>query len=1017
MTNILRIKQWLGRVGIAPLATVSLTAMLAAPAVGASPATLLIERNDAGSVIQAVRLEHWSYNAAKGVLKATSRGGIRRCGAAMGGKQGAKTLLLDGVSYALDSVEINRKGRPRITVRPSYKGLFPTCHSYQVSESSSAVETKGAGGLNFQVDVLGSPTTTNLNVASAITYDPSPTPTLSLTLADDVLCLQDSTPQAGVVLSITDSNNNTIPYAGWSGLSYAPFMTVGGSGQMPTVKANSDGNPQCAAIPLAETVVEQPDPPAFACDDPDVINRASFEASEVPLVPSSDGIQLDFRLVRTPVELISGLDSAEYELTVTNCGAADTSSVVVRDFFSTSEFDAGTSTCTPAAACAQPTAYVDYEVGLLPAFDQQDPTASQAVISVTRPRMLTSGSQLTVAAAAIDLAESNEPLPDNNVGQWTFQTLTNQVPDVNFGGTTADPIDEDQGTVQDPAIITGLTITISDSDGTIDPADVTVTSLDTNIVTVVGQDITLEANGDITVTNIQVVNEPDAYTEGIPVLPARIRVAAIDNRGATGESVFDLAVNPVNDPPKLTVLGGFDPNGAPISQPIFTAECDQDSPPGCADHVYPSDVGGFQFSTDGWIVSVTAGAPFETEGAPTPVISNVSDPDGIFFCTPTCLPMLDGNGGLEYVLSGNSGEAMVTVTADDLQAENNVTTIQFRVVVQNSPPVVDGLQSFSLAENTANLTSVGVVTASDPETDPLQDWAIVGGNVDVDSDTNLPFVINPATGEITVNDSDDLDFDGAVQSFTLSVTVDDNAMNTSNPVDVVINLTDENDIAPTVASGLTFSVAEGSLVCPSCRVTATDPDTVGSLQGWTIVSGNDDVDGDGNFPFNIVDDMSGDLTDGVIGIVDDGDLDFERQTSFTLQVTVGDGANTSDPQTVTIDVTNTNDNAPVVTSAQVFSIDENSALDTPVGTPIQGSDPDGTGTLQDWAIVSGNVDSDTDGNGPFALDPSTGQLSVNDPDDLDFETISQYTLRVTVSDGTFTSAEEDVTVNINDLAE
>ena len=67
-------------------------------------------------------------------------------------------------------------------------------------------------------------------------------------------------------------------------------------------------------------------------------------------------------------------------------------------------------------------------------------------------------------------------------------------------------------------------------------------------------------------------------------------------------------------------------------------------------------------------------------------------------------------------------------------------------------------------------------------------------------------------------------------------------------------------------------------------------------------------------------------------------------------------------------------------------------------------------TLQSWTITSGNTDS------IFALDPTTGALTVADTTNLDYDSGAQsYSLLVTVSDGTNTSAEQTITVTITDV--
>ncbi|RCJ35362.1 hypothetical protein A6770_16185 [Nostoc minutum NIES-26] len=136
-----------------------------------------------------------------------------------------------------------------------------------------------------------------------------------------------------------------------------------------------------------------------------------------------------------------------------------------------------------------------------------------------------------------------------------------------------------------------------------------------------------------------------------------------------------------------------------------------------------------------------------------------------------------------------------------------------------------------------------------------------------------------------------------------------------------------------------------------------------------------------------------------------------RTVSFVL--TDGDGG-VSTTVTKTINVTAVND-APVITAGQSFSINENTANGTVVGTVVA-TDVDGS-TFSNWTIASGNLDSDRDGQAAFKIDSATGQITVNDSDDLDFETNPNFQLQVTVSDGTNNSATQTVTVNLEDVGE
>jgi len=96
---------------------------------------------------------------------------------------------------------------------------------------------------------------------------------------------------------------------------------------------------------------------------------------------------------------------------------------------------------------------------------------------------------------------------------------------------------------------------------------------------------------------------------------------------------------------------------------------------------------------------------------------------------------------------------------------------------------------------------------------------------------------------------------------------------------------------------------------------------------------------------------------------------------------------------------------PMVTASQSFSIPENSANGTLVGT-ISGTKINSCTTLQNWTISSGNSAS------AFILDAATGAITVTNGAALNFATKPSYTLTVNVGDGTLTSADQTVTVNV-----
>ncbi|NQZ77024.1 MAG: T9SS type A sorting domain-containing protein, partial [Ekhidna sp.] len=135
-------------------------------------------------------------------------------------------------------------------------------------------------------------------------------------------------------------------------------------------------------------------------------------------------------------------------------------------------------------------------------------------------------------------------------------------------------------------------------------------------------------------------------------------------------------------------------------------------------------------------------------------------------------------------------------------------------------------------------------------------------------------------------------------------------------------------------------------------------------------------------------------------------LDFETTPTFSLEVEVSDGELTASA-TITVNLNDLVENSDPSIANQTFAIDENSENGTSVGT-IAATDPDGDALS--YTILNGND------AGGFALDNSSGLLTVAASEVLDFETTPTFNLEVEVSDGELT-ASATITVNLNDLVE
>ncbi len=350
-------------------------------------------------------------------------------------------------------------------------------------------------------------------------------------------------------------------------------------------------------------------------------------------------------------------------------------------------------------------------------------------------------------------------------------------------------------------------------------------------------------------------------------------------------------------------------------------------------------------------------------------------------------PSIDSTGKLTFQTQANAfGTSTVTISATDnggtANGGSNTSadqTLVITIAAQNDTPTANNV-SFTLPENSSNGTTVGTVTAADIDGD-LFTFSIAGGN------TNGAFAINSATGVITVANSAALDFE-AQSVFNLSVEARDpsNAVATAA---VTINLTDVNETPS--ASGFTTTLTENSANGTTVgSVTASDPD--GNALTFSITGGNTG----GAFAIN--------STTGAITVAKSSALNFESQSVFNLTVKAQDPSNASATTTVTVNLSDLNETPTV--SGFSRNLAENSTVGTSVGT-VTSSDPDGDALT--FSIVGGNT------NGAFAINSSTGAITVANSAALNFEAQSAFglTIKAQDPDGAFDTAT--ATVNLSDV--
>jgi Ca2+-binding RTX toxin-like protein len=292
------------------------------------------------------------------------------------------------------------------------------------------------------------------------------------------------------------------------------------------------------------------------------------------------------------------------------------------------------------------------------------------------------------------------------------------------------------------------------------------------------------------------------------------------------------------------------------------------------------------------------------------------------------------------------------------------------------------------------------------------DGYLAAADMDRDGDNDL-VVASSSTKSVDLLLNDGSGRFSAALSTNLSVApwavaVDDFDQN--GWADVAISRSDDTVQILWNTGGIT--VGPAALTMAENRPANTPVGTVGASGeaplSFVITAGNSDPDGDSRPAFAI------NPTTGAITVNDSGDLDYETTPQFTLQVTATDSSGLSDTAPVTITLTNVDEpgnEAPEAEDAS-FTLPEISPNSSSVGT-VNATDVD-AGDTRTYAITAGNSISDGDSNLAFDIDSTTGEITVNDSGDLDFETTSTFNLAVTVTDSGGLSDTAAIGISLSD---
>ncbi|MFQ5643210.1 MAG: cadherin-like domain-containing protein, partial [Thiogranum sp.] len=242
----------------------------------------------------------------------------------------------------------------------------------------------------------------------------------------------------------------------------------------------------------------------------------------------------------------------------------------------------------------------------------------------------------------------------------------------------------------------------------------------------------------------------------------------------------------------------------------------------------------------------------------------------------------------------------------------------------NEAPVVNN-QGFAVNENSANGTSVGTVLANDQDTGDALTYSIIAGN------TGNAFAIDASTGEITVNDATQLDFE-TTPSFGLTVQVQDNGTGTlTDTATVVINLGNVYDTPPSVVTNTGLTLSEGAIAgIDATALQAIDIELPATGIRYTIIEApvNGQLELASAPGMAVTGFTQTDIDAGLLRYVHDGS--DTTVDSFSFNVDDGQGNRVTE-QVFNIAVTPIDDTAPLIINNAGASVDSNGSVSVTSG--------------------------------------------------------------------------------------
>jgi hypothetical protein len=377
---------------------------------------------------------------------------------------------------------------------------------------------------------------------------------------------------------------------------------------------------------------------------------------------------------------------------------------------------------------------------------------------------------------------------------------------------------------------------------------------------------------------------------------------------------------------------------------------------------------------------------------PAPTYSLLGDSSGGGFAVNSSTGVVTVADPSKIDFESSSGHVYKIVVLAD--SGTNRTTQQFTIGVTDvapSTPTDSNATPNNVNEGAVTGSPVGITASSTDVNGPGVTWSLIGDS------SHGGFDINPFTGEVVVVDGTKIDYETSPgHAYTVTAQASDGTLSSSRTF--TINVNDIDMTVPADVNAAANTVAEGAAAGSTVGVTVSAFDRNGPTATYSLLG---DSSG-GGFAIN--------ASTGVVTVADPSKIDFESSPGHVYKIVVLADNGTRTTQQFTIGVTDVDLSVPVDSNAAANTVAEGAAAGSTVGVTVSAFDPNGP-------AVTYSLLGDSTGGGAFAINSTTGVVTVADPSKIDFESSPGHTIKfVVLADSGTNKTTQQFTIGVTDVA-